>query len=339
MCKPFSAADRRLPRSSHEIGGGVRRRSPCRGGHQRLLIASAACAAALAGCGPAATAGMPSGGSGKGIRVVAAENEYGNVAAQIGGRYVSVSSVESNPNTDPHTYEVSPGVAAEVSGARVLIQNGVGYDDYMTKIAGASPSSSRLVINVQHLLGLPDSTLNPHLWYSPATMPKVAGAMAADFARLQPAHAAYFTANVGKFDASLKPWLAAIAQFKAEYGGTPVATTEPVADYMLQAIGAVNLTPFSFQAAIMNGTDPSPQGVSAQDALFSDHKVKMFVHNQQVTDSLTEGFVTAAKRAGIPVVGVYETMPTPGYTYQSWMLAEVEALRKAVADRISTATL
>jgi zinc/manganese transport system substrate-binding protein len=309
------------------------------------LVAGALWAAILTGCGSSSSstadpsAGAAAPGGGKTIRVVAAEIEYGNVASQIGGRYVSVFSVESNPNTDPHTYEVSPGVAQEVSAGQVLIQNGVGYDDWMTKIASASPNSSRLVINAQHLLGLPDSTPNPHLWYGPTTMPRVASAMAADFAKLQPSHAVYFNANVAKFDASLRPWLTAIAQFKAKYGGTPVATTEPVADYMLQAIGAVNMTPFSFQADIMNGTDPSAQGISAQNALFTRHAVKVFVHNQQVTDALTESFVTTAKHAGIPVVGVYETMPTPGYTYQSWMLAEVQAVRKAVADKISTATL
>jgi hypothetical protein len=106
------------------------------------------------------------------IRVVAAENEYGNVAAQIGGKYVSVTSVESNPNTDPHTYEVSPGVAQAVSAAQVVIQNGVGYDDFMTKIESASANSKRRVIDVQHLLGLPDSTPNPHLWYNPTTCPR-----------------------------------------------------------------------------------------------------------------------------------------------------------------------
>ena len=118
------------------------------------------------------------------IRVVAAENEYGNVASQIGGRYVSVTSVESNPNTDPHTYEVSPGVAQAISSAQLVIQNGVGYDDFMTKIESASANPKRRVINVQHLLGLPDSTPNPHLWYSPKTMPKVATALADDLSTL-----------------------------------------------------------------------------------------------------------------------------------------------------------
>jgi zinc/manganese transport system substrate-binding protein len=130
-----------------------------------------------------------------------------------------------------------------------------------------------------------------------------------------------------------------IAQFKAAYPGTPVATTEPVADYMLQAAGTRNLTPFPFQADIMNGVDPSPQDVSLQDSLFSGHKVKVFLYNQQVTDTLTESFLTQARKYGIPVVGVYETMPAPGYDYQTWMLAEITALHKAVADKISTQKL
>jgi zinc/manganese transport system substrate-binding protein len=289
---------------------------------------------ALSGCGAATEPARPGI-----ISVVAAENEYGNVAAQIGGTHVSVSSVESNPNTDPHTYEVSPSVAQEIGAAQLVIQNGVGYDAFMTRILSASSDPSRNVINVQHLLGLPDSTPNPHLWYDPATMPKVANALAADYAALQPANAAYFQANAATFIASLNPWLQALADFKAKYAGTPVATTEPVADYMLTAAGTDNLTPFRFQADVMNGVDPSPQQVSVETGLFTGHKVKAFVYNQQVTDTLTQSFITAAHAAGVPVVGVYETMPTPGFTYQSWMLAEVEALQKAVADGISTQTL
>ena len=115
-----------------------------------------------------------------------------------------------------------------------------------------------------------------------------------------------------------------------------MATTEPVADYMLQAAGTDNMTPWAFQAALMNGTDPSAQDVAAQKSLFTDHKVKIFLYNQQVTDSLTESYVKLAHANGIPVVGVYETMPTPGYDYQSWMLAEVHAMDKALADKTST---
>src|SRR5579863_7144964 len=288
-------------------------------------------AALVTGCGTASFAARP--GT---IAVVAAENQYGNVASQVGGTYVSVTSVESNPNTDPHSYEVSPDVATEIGSAQVVIQNGIGYDDFMTKIESASPSTSRRVLVVQNLLGLPDSTPNPHLWYDPATMPKVADALAADYAALQPVHAAYFRANAATFIAALNPWLDALAQFKAQYSRTPVATTEPVADYLLTAAGCDNLTPFRLQADVMNGVDPSPEDLSMQSALFTEHKVRVFVYNEQVTDTLTQSFITAAQTAHIPVIGVYETMPTPGFTYQSWMLAEINALTAAVAHGVST---
>ena len=283
----------------------------------------------------AASPGAPAGA----VTAIGAENEYASVISQLGGKYVRVSAILSNPNTDPHTFESSASVTQEVSGAQLVVQNGVGYDTFMNKIEAAAPSSARTVIDVQNLLRLPDSTLNPHLWYSPSTMPAVARAIAAALSRLQPAHAAFFQARLRRFDASLQPWYRAIAQFKAAYPGTPVATTEPVGDYLLQAAGTRNLTPFSFQADIMNGVDPSPQDVSLQDSLFSGHQVKVFVYNQQVTDTLTESFLSQARKYGIPVVGVYETMPAPGYDYQSWMLAEITALRKAVADNISTQKL
>jgi zinc/manganese transport system substrate-binding protein len=281
----------------------------------------------LTACNSAAP-DQPAGAAGTAIRVVAAENEYGNVVSQIGGRYVSVMSVESNPNTDPHTYEISPGVAQAVNGAQLVIQNGLGYDDFMTKIESASANSKRYVIDVQQLLRLPDSTPNPHLWYSPKTMPKVADAVATDLGALEPAHAAYFRLHATTFIDSLRPWLAAIAHFKATHPKTPVATTEPVADYMLEAAGTDNLTPFGLQADIMNGVDPAPQDVTLQMGLFARHKVKVFVYNQQVTDSLTESFIAAAKRSGIPVIGVYETMPVPGYDYQSGWWPRSEPWRR-----------
>jgi zinc/manganese transport system substrate-binding protein len=270
------------------------------------------------------------------IVAVGAENEYANVIAQVGGKYVQASAIMSNPNTDPHTFEASASVAREVSAAQLVVQNGVGYDTFMNTIENAAPSSSRKVIVVQDLLGLPTDTPNPHLWYKPSTMPAVANAIAADLAAIAPAHASYFKANAAAFIASLAAWNNAIAAFKAQYPNTPVATTEPVADYMLQAVGADNMTPFAFQADIMNGTDPSAQDVAIERALFTQHQVKVFLYNQQVTDSLTESFITLAQANGIPVVGVYETMPVPGFDYQSWMLAEVQDLQKAVADHIST---
>ena len=294
--------------------------------------------ALLAGCTSSAGGSASPAADGR-IDAVGAENEYADVLGQIGGRYVAVSAVMSNPNTDPHTFEASPQVAAEVSAAKLVVQNGLGYDDFMTKIEQADAGSGRKVVDVQQVLNLPDSTANPHLWYKPSTMPAVAASIAADLEALDPAHASYYRANLAAFDASLDAWNSAIAQLNAKYPGAAVATTEPVADYLLDAAGIDDLTPWAFQADVMNGDDPSPQDVAAQKALFTGHKVKAFVYNQQVTDSLTDSLLTLAHQNGIPVVGVYETMPTPGYDYQAWMRAEVSALSNAFGSGASSPTL
>ena len=169
-------------------------------------------------------------------------------------------------------------------------------------------------------------------------MPAVAAAIAMDLAALDPAQASYFRDNAAAFDRSLDPWLAALKAFATRYPHTPVAVTEPVGDYMLQAAGADILTPFSFQADVMNGVDPAPQAVSLEQSLFSQHRIKVFLYNQQVTDALTSSLLGDAAKYHVPVVGVYETMPT-GYHYQAWMLAEVRALQRAVATGASTERL
>jgi len=296
-------------------------------------IALAGTALLAAGCSASSAGTTAANGT---IIAVGAENEYADVIAQIGGKYVQASAIMSNPSTDPHTFEASASTGRLVNAARLVVQNGLGYDTFMDTIEKAVPDSGRRVIVVQKLLGLPDSTPNPHLWYDPATMPKVADAIAADLAALQPSHAAYFKANAKTFTSSLQAWINAVGTFKQQYSGTPVATTEPVADYLLQALGADNRTPGAFQADVMNGTDPSAQDVAIERSLFTQHKVKAFVYNQQVTDSLTESFISLARANHIPVVGVYETMPEPGYHYQSWMLAEVRALQKAIASHVSS---
>ena len=303
-----------------------------------LAVVAAGVALAVSACSSSGPSGSSTTSAHK-IVAIGAENEYTSVLQQVGGQYVQASAIMSNPNTDPHTFEASASVAREISSAQLVVQNGLGYDTFMDSIEKAVPDSGRKVINVQKLLGKPDSTSNPHLWYDPATMPAVANAIASDLAAIQPAHAAYFKANTRKFVSSLGPWIQALGSFKEKYPNTPVAVTEPVADYLLQAAGADIKTPFEFQADIMNGTDPSAQDVALERSLFTGHKVKVFLYNQQVTDTLTESFISLAQANGIPVVGVYETMPTPGYTYQSWMLAETKALQQAVTSKKSTEKL
>ena len=305
-----------------------------------LLVAAtvAVVGLALTGCSATDTASAASSASGK-IVAVGAENQYSSVIAQVGGRYVATTSILSNPNTDPHTFEASAQVASTISAADLIVQNGLGYDSFMSKLEAASPSSTRTVITAQTVLHLPDSTPNPHLWYSPKTMPAVAKSIESALAKLRPSHRAYFAANLAKFDGSLDVWTAQIAAFKAAHPGVPVATTEPVADYMLQAAGVDNRTPWALQAAIMNDTDPAPQDVATQNALLTKKKVTVFVYNEQVTDSITASYLKLAAASDIPVVGVYETMPTDGYTYQTWMEAELKALDEAVTSGKSTGRL
>ncbi len=302
-----------------------------------ILLAAVAAALAVTG---ALALGAPSDtapGNGAGvISAIGAESQYADVIAQVGGRYVRVSALLSNPSTDPHSFEASSAVARQVGGADLIVQNGLGYDAFMNTLEGATPNATRTVIDVQRLLNLPDSTPNPHLWYEPGTMDRVAAEVAASLARLQPGHAAYFQANAAAVAKSLRPWDTALAAFRAAHPGTPVAATEPVADYLLKAAGTVNLTPWTFQADVMNGTDPSPQDVAVVRALLTSHRVAALVYNVQVTGPLTQSLIALAGQQHIPVVGVYETMPASGFHYQSWMLAETAALQRAVEQRTST---
>src|SRR5579875_3376688 len=191
--------------------------------HRRLrrlatVTALLATSVALSACGAGEARSDAHAATNSGrIAAVGAESQYANVIAQVGGRYVSVSAIMDNPNIDPHTFEASPGVARTVGAARLVVQNGLGYDAFMSKIEAAAPDAGRRVIDVQRLLQLPDSTRIPHLWYDPHTMPAVAAAVARDLSALDPRHAAYFAMRARRFDASLAPWLEALARFRRRY--------------------------------------------------------------------------------------------------------------------------
>jgi zinc/manganese transport system substrate-binding protein len=321
------------------LGTGTHDADRCRRGGPRVrrtlagVTVVAVMALALSACNsPAAKA------SGQ-VQAVGAENEYANVISQIGGRYVRTSAIMSNPNTDPHTFEVSTSVARSVATAQLVVQNGVGYDAFMDQLESASPNSSRDVIDVQSLLGLPTDTKNPHLWYDPTVMSEVAVRVEKDLARIDPHHARYFAVRLHAFQTSILQLDKAVAVFRHKFSGSAVATTEPVADYLLTALGLDNLTPFRFQADVMNGVDPSPEDIAFQQSLFATHRVKVFCYNAQVSSTVTTSLRSLAESSGVPVVAVYETMPTPGYNYQSWMLAEITALTKALVSKTSTKEL
>jgi zinc/manganese transport system substrate-binding protein len=300
--------------------------------HRRVLAGALAliCAAA-GGCG------QPTGH--RGISAIGVENQYADIISQIAGPYATVTAIETDPNTDPHEYEASPAIARRIAAADLIVANGLGYDSWVKKIMAAAPNRRRRLIEARRVLGLPRDTFNPHLWYDPRAMEALAGAIAAALAQIEPAHKAYFTAAARHFETSLAPWKARLASFASRHAATPVAVTEPVADALLEAAGCSILTPPSLQLATMNGSDPSPQDVAAQQALLTGHRVKALIYNRQVTNPLTQSFLELARKEGIPVVGVYETMPTPGYDYQSWMQAQTEALILAATRGVSTVSL
>lgn len=286
-------------------------------------------AVAVAGCG---TSVAPSPKATGPVQAIGAESQYASVIKAIGGPYVRVTAILSNPAADPHDFEASATDARQVAEAALIVQNGAGYDGFMNDLESAVASKGQIVITVGTALGLGPRVKNPHLWYEPGVMTKVAEFIARDLSYLRPANKAYFRRNLKSFDASLKPWLRTLAAIRANDRGAPVAVTEPVADDMLQAAGLNVVTPWSFQAAVMNGTDPSPEAASTVEADLSQGRVKVLVYNRQATDAATKAMLALARRSHIPVVGVYETMP-PGMTYATWMEAEARAIEGALQGK------
>jgi zinc/manganese transport system substrate-binding protein len=277
-----------------------------------------------------AAAGCGSGGDstdGK-IGVVAGENFYGDLVSRIGGDLVSVTSILSDPAVDPHTYESSPRNAQAVADAVLVVKNGLGYDAFLDRLLAASPRSDRKVIDVGELLRLADG-VNPHVWYDPATMPKVARAVADALEELAPSSKTVIEANLKTYVDSFVPLAAKIAEIKAGYPAAPVASTEPVADYLVAALGFRSLTPEGFARSIENGTDPAPADVAAEQDLLTHHKVKLLLYNSQATSPVTESIKAVANQSGVPVVGMSELMPASP-TFVDWQLAQLVAIESAL---------
>lgn len=294
------------------------------------LAALALVAPLVLGCsaGTASAPASASGGTGS-IAVLGAENFYADLLTHVGGDRVTATSILNDPNADPHAFESSPQTAAAVADARVVIVNGLGYDAFMDKLLAAAPDPTRVVINVQQLLGLPDDA-NAHVWYHPGTMPAVAHAVAGALSELDPASAADYATREQAYLATLAPLTARIASLKSSIGGLPVAFTEPVAGYLTTALGLRVLTPEGFQKAVEDGTDPAPADVATERDLLTGHQVKALLYNSQVVTPLTQQIHDLAVSSGIPVVGVAETMPPGSGSFAAWQLGQLDKLARAL---------
>ena len=264
------------------------------------------------------------------IDVVASTNVWGDIVKQIGGDHVKVTSILSDPNTDPHAYEANAQTAAALSKAAFVVENGLGYDDFMDKLLSASPNPKRVVLNAAEVMKISGKDANPHIWYDIAAVPEVANAIADQLGKLDPADAATFTANARTFDDSLTRIDTAIAGIKTRHAGAPVGYTERVPGYLVQAAGLTLGTPASFAQSIEDGTDPSLADNAAMDAAIGGKTIKVLLYNGQATSPATEAVKKLAQAHGIPIVGVTETLPPTDSDFQAWQLRQVNELNTAL---------
>ncbi len=263
------------------------------------------------------------------ISIVAAENFYGDVAAQVGGAHVAVTSVLSNPDQDPHLFEASASVAKALADAKLVIVSGLDYDPWMVKLLQTGRRAGRAEIRVAALIGKTPGD-NPHIWYDPAAMKALAKALADDLSAIDPAHKADYSAGARAFLESLMPLDAKIAGMRAKYAGAPVSASEPVFGLMADLIG-LKVHNGKFALAVMNNAEPSASDVAAFEDDLKGHKVKAMLFNAQASEPAVQRLVDMARAEKIPVIGVSETEPA-GQTYQQWMLGQLDALDAALAE-------
>jgi zinc/manganese transport system substrate-binding protein len=263
-------------------------------------------------------------------------NAWGSILSQLGGTHVQASSIITNPDTDPHDYEPTPADGRTIAGSALFVENGVGYDPWAAKTLAASPNPQRLVLNVGELVGVPEGG-NPHRWYSPSDVGKVADAITADLKKADPGDTAYFDSQRQNFESTgLAKYHQLINDIKAQYAGTPVGASESIFTPLADALGLNLITPPSFLKAISEGSDPSAADKATVDAQINGKQIKVYVFNSQNATPDVARQVEEAKKAGIPVATVTETLSPAGASFQDWQSTQLQALQTALAQARGT---
>jgi len=301
-------------------------------------VVAAVCAAVVvigaAGCSsnaPKSSSGS-SGGSAPAskLAVIATINAWGSIASQLGGEKVQETSIITNPDTDPHSYEPSAADARTMAGAAVVVENGIGYDAWADKMLASNPNPQRTVLNVGDLVGVGEGG-NPHQWYSPDSVAKVIDAITADYKKADPNDAAYFDQQHQQFlDQGLSQYHALIADIKAKYAGTPVGASESIFAPLSDALGLNLITPPEFLKDISEGTDPSPADKATIDQQIATKAIKVYVFNSQNSTPDVQAQVDAARKQGIPVATVTETLAPANATFQDWQATQLSGLEGAL---------
>lgn len=297
-----------------------------------LLVAAAVLAAALlvTGCG---RTGSSASGAGDGrLQVVAAENFWGSIAAQLAGEKADVTSIIVNPATDPHSYEPTALDARTIAGARMAIVNGLGYDAWAPRLLRASPASERVVLDVGKTLGLGEGA-NPHQWYSPSAVHRFVDALVADYERLDPSAAAYFarrkqaflTRDLARYDALRR-------QIRARYAGAPVGYSESIFQPLGEDLQLKLSTPYSFAKAIAEGDDVTAADKQAVDDQARKRLIKIWVFNSQNVTPDVQRVNEIARERRIPIATVTETLSPAGDSFEQWQSSELEGLARALHE-------
>jgi len=284
-------------------------------------------AGVLAGCSSSGTSS-----SAAGVRVVAAENVWGDIAREIAGNRADVVSIVSNPDADPHDYEPTPRDARAFAGADLVIENGIGYDPWAQQLLNVDSGSSRTVLDVGKLLGIADGG-NPHQWYARTSVEKVIGEITTDLSKIDPGHRADYERNRTTYESKdLAQYSELISRIKARYAGTAIGASESIVAPWAETLGLKLATPASFVNAISEGNEPSATDKATVDAQIRDHEIAVFVFNSQNSTPDVQRLVDAARAERIPVVTVTET-PTPkNTTFAAWQVRQLRALSAALDE-------
>jgi zinc/manganese transport system substrate-binding protein len=296
--------------------------------HQHRLIAFMAILAilvVLVGCG---TSGP--GSSGSDIHIVATENFWGSIAAQVGGPQVRVISLITEPNTDPHSYEPTASDARAIAAAQYVIENGVGYDPWADKLLSANPVAGRKVLTVGDLTGKHAGD-NPHLWYNPDYVVATAEKIREDLKALDPAHAAAYDQSTQAFlTTGLATYHQLISDIKVKHSGTPVGATESIFAYLAPALGLNLITPYAYLKAVSEGEDIAAADEITVEQQITSHQIKILVYNSQNTPNNIQALISLAKANSIPVTTITETMVPASATFQAWQSAQLQGIQAAL---------
>jgi zinc/manganese transport system substrate-binding protein len=263
------------------------------------------------------------------LQVVAAENFWGSLVSQLGGKYVNVTSIVTDPNSDPHEYESNAADARMIANANFVIVNGVGYDDWALKLISASSDPNRTVMNVANLLGVANGS-NPHLWYNPTYVNATVKQMYLDLVKIDPAHASYYKQQYANVTASLAQVDGRMTEIRDQFAGTKVAATESIFVYLANATGLDLISPPAFMNAVAEGDDPSAQSVVQFENQLESGNVTLLVYNEQTVTPITQQMKQIATQYNITIVGVTETIQPPDVPFQVWMNSELINLQNGL---------